>query len=555
MKTLTVFRLTMVERHPLTTFVTVTLALAWLPMLLTSLLPYLPLALIALLAPTLAALLVNPTHAEGALRRVFQIPAGIEWYIVALIPLAVAPLIGYFGTFNIVYTPQYPVIELLVTTLGTALLCATAERIAWRGWALPRLRSSLPAIVAGLVLAVFMAVTYLPLIVLPVSQLAPGTFWACAPLYVSSILVFAWVWQRVQIAPANASTSSRLRRILRAAAQALLAIPLAIGVLAAMATVYHAGESRSFPAPGQLVDVGGYRLHIQCLGEGSPTVILEASSVGFSSQWYRVQHDLAPTNRVCAYDRAGHGWSQPGPQPRTAQQLVHELHTLLSNAQIADPYVLVGDSYGGRLAVNYAAEYPGEVAGLVMVNVTPVEAITDETEHERWVQSGIWSIMDSALLNKTPQALEARRGRWDWLRPIEQFGLYRYMVAVFSQDYPPQQQAEITALMPGDQNVQTATDEALASQPIGQPALPVETLGNLPLIVQIADHRLSPERLAQFIAGYARPYLALSSNSRLIVVEDADHNSIIARPEQAHRVVDAIRDVIESARTGQRLSN
>ena len=548
-------RPTGVERQSFVLFVIVATALAWLPLLLTPSLPYLPLALIALLAPTIAVLLVNSTSDEGAVRPVVQFPTGIEWYIVALIPLAVAPLIGYLGSFNTAYSPQYPLIELLVTTAGTALLCATAERIAWRGWALPRLRASLPAIVAGLILAIVMAVTYLPLIVLPVFQLAPGTFWASAPLYVSIVIVFAWVWQRVQIAPASTSIKSRLQRGLRATAKIFVAIPLAIGVLAAMTTVYHAGESRSFPAPGQLVDVGGYSLHIQCLGEGSPTVILEASSVGFSSAWYRVQHDLAATNRVCAYDRAGHGWSQPGPQPRTAQQLVRELHTLLSNAHIAGPYVLAGDSYGGRLVINYAADYPDEVIGLVLVNVTPAEAITDEIEHGRWVQSGVWSIMDSALLNKTPQALEARRGRWDWLRPIEQFGLYRYMVAVFSQDYPPQQQAEITALMPGDQNVLAATEEGIDSRPIGQPALPVDRLGGLPLIVQIADHRLSPDKLVQFIEGYSRPYLALSTNNRLIVVEDADHTSILARPDKARQVADAIRAVIESARSGQPLAS
>jgi len=166
-----------------------------------------------------------------------------------------------------------------------------------------------------------MAATYLPLILLPVFQLTPGTFWEHPSLYVSITIVFAWVWHRVQLAPASTPASLRPRRVLRAMAKALLAIPLAIGALVVTAMVYHAGESRSFPAPAQMVDVGGYSLHIQCLGEGSPTVILEAGTVGFSSHWHRVQQELAATNRVCAYDRAGHGWSQPpmvaiGGQPR-----------------------------------------------------------------------------------------------------------------------------------------------------------------------------------------------------------------------------------------------
>ena len=76
-----------------------------------------------------------------------------------------------------------------------------------------------------------------------------------------------------------------------------------------------------------------------------------------------MQQELATTNRVCAYDRAGHGWSQPGPQPRTAQQITRELHTLLEDAGVAGPYVLAGNSYGGRLVINYAAYYPDEVLG------------------------------------------------------------------------------------------------------------------------------------------------------------------------------------------------
>ncbi|HET7087673.1 MAG TPA: alpha/beta hydrolase [Anaerolineae bacterium] len=541
------------SRHPLLFFVALTIAIAWPAALLTAVLPYLPLGLIALLSPTIAALLVSPTTKEGALWRVLQFPKGVEWTIIALVPLLVAPIVGYLGTTSAGYAPKYPLMGLLVVTMGTAFLCATAERVAWRGWALPRLFTSLPAILAGLVLAVLMAATYLPLILLPVFQLAPGTFWEHPPLYVSIVIVFAWVWQRVQIAPASTPTATRPRRVLRATAKASLAIPLAIGVLLMTAVVYHAGESRSFPAPAQMVDVGGYSLHIECLGEGSPTVILEAGSLGFSSHWHWVQQELASTNRVCAYDRAGHGWSQPGLQPRDAPQIVRELHTLLVNAHIAGPYVLAGNSYGGRLIINYTASYPDEVLGLVLVDVTPLEPITDETEHQRWVLSGVWDIMDSALLNKTPQALESRRGTWDWLRTFEQIGLYRYMVAVFSQDYPLQQQAEITAIMPGEQNVQAATDEAIDSRPIDKSALPVDSLGDMRLVVQVADHRLSPEELAQFIEGYSQPYLALSTNSRLIVVEDADHSSILAKPEKARQVVAAIREVIEAARSGQPL--
>jgi pimeloyl-ACP methyl ester carboxylesterase len=122
------------------------------------------------------------------------------------------------------------------------------------------------------------------------------------------------------------------------------------------------------PAPGQLVDVGGYKLHINCTGEGSPTVILEAGWGDYSTTWAYVQPEVAKNTRVCSYDRAGHGWSDPSPHPRTASWRVDELHTLLVNANVQGPYVLVGHSLGGILVRVYAHTYPEEVVGMVLVD-------------------------------------------------------------------------------------------------------------------------------------------------------------------------------------------
>src|SRR6185503_5766216 len=101
-------------------------------------------------------------------------------------------------------------------------------------------------------------------------------------------------------------------------------------------------DIRNYPAPGQLVDVGGYRLHMYCVGQGSPTVVLEAAADMMSADWGWIQPEIAKQTRVCAYDRAGMGWSEPGPQPRDARQISTELHTLLTNAGIPGPYILVG---------------------------------------------------------------------------------------------------------------------------------------------------------------------------------------------------------------------
>src|SRR5436305_15119662 len=107
-----------------------------------------------------------------------------------------------------------------------------------------------------------------------------------------------------------------------------------------------------FPPPGTLVDVGGWRLHLNCTGEvraAQPTVILEAGSGDFSVEWSLVQPGVAEFARVCSYDRAGDGWSDLGPHPRTFRQIVYELHTLLDKAGVKPPLVLVGHSYGGGL--------------------------------------------------------------------------------------------------------------------------------------------------------------------------------------------------------------
>src|ERR671916_1658817 len=154
--------------------------------------------------------------------------------------------------------------------------------------------------------------------------------------------------------------------------RALLWLIVALLALAAVGAVYQAiateRAERAYPPPGEMVDVGGYSLHINCVGQGSPTVVLDAGSGGFSAQWVRVQREVSDTTRVCAYDRAGMGWSEMGPEPRDAKQISGELHALLNGADIEGPYVLVGHSFGGLYMQTYAARYPDEVAGVVLVD-------------------------------------------------------------------------------------------------------------------------------------------------------------------------------------------
>src|SRR5918993_2783805 len=176
--------------------------------------------------------------------------------------------------------------------------------------------------------------------------------------------------------------SSTARRIMRWTGKALLWLVVALLVLAVVGVIYQAIatelDERAYPPPGKLVDVGGHSLHINCVGQGGPTVILEAANGGTSAHWTRVQQEVARATRVCAYDRAGLGWSEPGPEPRDAKQVSSELHTLLKGANIEGPYVLVGHSFGGLYVRTYAARYPDEVAGVVLVDSSSPKQVSHQ---------------------------------------------------------------------------------------------------------------------------------------------------------------------------------
>ena len=127
-------------------------------------------------------------------------------------------------------------------------------------------------------------------------------------------------------------------------------------------------ERRRFPHPGRMIDVGGHQLHLYCVGQGAPTVVLEAPATTMSWVWAWVQPELAKTTRVCSYDRAGLGWSEAGDAPFAPQEVAPELNALLLKAGERGPFVIAGTEFGAALATLYAARYPDDVAALVLVN-------------------------------------------------------------------------------------------------------------------------------------------------------------------------------------------
>jgi len=160
---------------------------------------------------------------------------------------------------------------------------------------------------------------------------------------------------------------------------------IALGSSAVPAT---AQKRPSDPAPGALVDIGGHKLHIRCVGPAnrSPIVILEAGGGAFSSAWSDVQDLLAPRMRNCAYDRAGSGWSEAGPAPRTMRQEAFELHALLEAAKVSGPFILVGHSIGSLLARLYAEQYGHDVVGVVLVDPTHESDVLGSLRYGGWVR-------------------------------------------------------------------------------------------------------------------------------------------------------------------------
>ena len=137
------------------------------------------------------------------------------------------------------------------------------------------------------------------------------------------------------------------------------------------------------PPPGRLVSIGAHRLHIRCDGDRAPTVIFDAALGGSSLSWSLVQPAVARLTQACSYDRAGFGWSDAGPLPRTASRIADELRDLLRVTAVPPPYVLVGHSYGGLVMRSYAARHPNDVAGFVLIEPAIPEEWTNPTDQQR----------------------------------------------------------------------------------------------------------------------------------------------------------------------------
>ncbi len=164
-----------------------------------------------------------------------------------------------------------------------------------------------------------------------------------------------------------------------------LALPLVAGPMYQVIGTWQ--DRRRFPPSGRLVRVNERRMHIHVTGEGTPTVVFESGMGASCLSWTLVQPEVAQFTRAVSYDRAGHGWSDPAREPRTAQQIAQELHTLLDATGVPGPYVLVGHSFGGYVNRAFAHTYRNEVVGMVLVDsIHPAgmgESNPDAVAHKR----------------------------------------------------------------------------------------------------------------------------------------------------------------------------
>lgn len=183
------------------------------------------------------------------------------------------------------------------------------------------------------------------------------------------------------------ATLARIRRVLLVAAVILVFLALAGATYQGVATAI---ERRQFGHPGRLVDVGGHQLHVYCLGEGLPTVVLEAPATGMSATWGWVQPEVARLTRVCSYDRAGLGWSEAGDRPYQPSAVASELRALLQRAGEPGPYVVVGHGLGAALAVLFAAQFGSDVAGLVLIDPPVPDPTAAHSQTMRLAKASPW---------------------------------------------------------------------------------------------------------------------------------------------------------------------
>ncbi|MFK7801490.1 MAG: alpha/beta fold hydrolase [Anaerolineae bacterium] len=331
---------------------------------------------------------------------------------------------------------------------------------------------------------------------------------------------------------------NRVRRFLTWGVGAIFSLLIVGAIYQQVAT---SADQEKYPPYGELVQVGDHKLHIHCIGQGSPTIIVDNGGGNWSITWLELQERLAEKTRVCVYDRAGLGSSEPGPMPRTSDVMVNELHQLLQNANVPQPYVLVGHSLGGYNARIYQDRYPNEVAGIALV----------EAGHEEQ-----WSRLPQEISDLVDeQIMIGKIGR-----ALSYVGLLRLIAPPELKQLPPDLRAAHTAAMvtPKTLNAIIAEVESaeISANQLGQTG----SLGDLPLVVVSA--RYSNNAFAEMAVTVDIPFeeadlawfglqeelVTLSSNSQHFVSEVGTHDINFDDPDLVVEAINQLLVMIEANR-------
>ena len=346
--------------------------------------------------------------------------------------------------------------------------------------------------------------------------------------------VLEWVWPPALLALVVWMVV-RARRQLRSRSGRWLLYPVfALMAVAAIGGGYETvaeALDEDPPMPGQLIDVGGHSLHLRCSGSSSPTVVLEPGAGLMSSVHGWITPAVDRETRVCVYDRAGHGWSELADSPQDGAQIATDLHTLLERGDVPGPYVLAGHSFGGLYALAFAAQYPDEVAGLVLVDSTaPASAATPATSPD---DESSYDVMGrvSALLSSTAE-----------------LGVGRLLSQGSYDSLPPQSADEAEATGSTASNLQSTIDEYLQANTSTGQAAALDDFGDKPLVVLTAGSGSDADSIAAH-----DDLAALSTNSAHRVVDGATHTSLVLDEQDAAATTQAILDVVSSIRNDEPL--
>ena len=283
---------------------------------------------------------------------------------------------------------------------------------------------------------------------------------------------------------------------------------------------------RKYPPIGRMIDVGGYRLHMHVEGEGNPTVVLDAGAGGIGLGWELVRPAIARVTRVVVYDRAGLGWSEPSPHPRDAYTMAQELHILLHKGNVPGPYILVGHSLGGPVTRQFAALYPNETAGLVMV----------DSAHEQQVK------YFPERLVKTMTSMMGMLKIMRVLSRLSLFALNPKLISLDDKGRLPVPTLEMARAVMASSNSHIATLIAESESVYSTKIQSVKTLGDLPLTVishgRLDANAVPPSLGPEIREEYERAWqnlqeeiASLSTRGRRIVAERSGHNILFDQPE------------------------